>query len=471
MDVRELISAACPEAAQRRDNERVTQPATASSKRLLLFAALLCLAPVIVFYAMLWHAARPVPMFDDYHAILLFLLRMRALPGPGARLLYLVAAQHDEYKLVVEHAVVAVDWALTGQVHFGFLNLLGNLLVLPTAWLLWSNMQIGDESKARRLLRFAPVCYLLFQLNYVENLNWAMCSLQTMPVIFFTLASLHCVFRRNQPAMMALACLCAALASLSSANGFLVAPIGFVVLVWRREWGKTAAWVVSIAVALSLYLYRYQRFVAPPTETRTGPGYKLLFLLSFLGGAAENMHHFPWKNASILVGLALLASFAIASRTRFPQVRPTLYCMALWCLLSAAVVTQRRIIYGLNLSLTERYKIYSDLVLIVAYQFWISRSHAQSWQRRRMRWAFAAVVAVAMLFCGISDLFGYRYLMRRQQRVAEGLNEYVANPAKNPPEISIMGEPFAGLEPEFTREVLTESLRVGIYTLPPVSER
>ncbi|MGI4829871.1 MAG: hypothetical protein ACRYFU_17000 [Janthinobacterium lividum] len=452
----------------------MNQSATASSSRQLLWPATLCLLPIVAFYAMLWHAARPVPMFDDYHSILFFLLRMRELPGTGAKLLYVFAAQHDEYKLIVEHAVVAADWAVTGRVHFGMLTLLGNVLVLGFGWLLWKNTWTAETTSAQRLLLFAPVCYLLFQLNYVENLDWAMCCLQTMPVLFFTMASLQFLFRQTPAAswrMCVAAGLCAWMASLSSANGFLLAPIGFVVYVWRREWSKALGWTATMVFALALYLYRYERTFAPATETHTGPGDKLRFFLSFVGAAAENMHHFPVRNGSVVLGIILVASLAYACFTSYPQAEPTLFCLAVWCLLSAAIVTERRIIYGTNLSLTERYKIYSDLLLIVCYRFWLSRVRWRQTALPRLRTAYAAVLVGVILFCGVSDVFGYRYLERRQRRVAQGLNAFASDPERTAPEISITGEPFAGPEPEFTREVLNESIKADIFTLPPVSAR
>lgn len=452
----------------------VSQPATVSSSRQLLLPAMLCLLPVVAFYAMLWHAARPVPMFDDYHAILAFVLRLRALPGGGAKLLYVFAAQHDEYKLITEHALVATDWAMTGRVHFGMLTLVGNLLVLGFGWLLWKSTGMAETTVAQRLLLFAPVCFLLFQLNYVENLDWAMCCLQTMPVLFFTLASLHFLFRQASSAdwrMCLLACVCALLASLSSANGFLLAPIGLAVYTWRRAWGRAATWTLTMAFALGVYLYRYQSTVAPPTETHTGPLSKLLFFLSFAGAAAENMHHFPVRNGSVALGILLVASLAYAGYTRDVSAEPVLFCLALWCLLSAAAVTQRRIIYGTNLSLTDRYKIYSDLLLIVVYRFWLSRMRLRQSPTPRTRWLYVSVLITAMLFCGVSDVFGYRYLERRQFRVAQGLDAYAKDSARTAPEISITGEPFAGPEPEFTRETLNDSIRAGIYTLPPAAGR
>jgi hypothetical protein len=50
---------------------------------------------------------------------------------------YIAAAQHNEYKLILEHAVVAVELILTHRVNFSFLAVAGNLLLLPIGYVLW----------------------------------------------------------------------------------------------------------------------------------------------------------------------------------------------------------------------------------------------------------------------------------------------------------------------------------------------
>ncbi len=441
-----------------------------SEKSRTVVALAFCLLPAIAFYALLWREMRPVPMFDDYHAILMFALSFKDLPGPGSKLLYLLAAQHGEYKLVVEHAVVAADLALTGHVHFGFLILLGNALVLVVAYVLWRNTFVSETEVAHRFLLFAPVCYLLFQLNSAENFDWAMCGLQTMPVVLFTLASLHFLLRKSKSALP-LACLCAMVASLASANGFLLAPIGLAVLIGERRVRGAALWCASEIVALCLYLYRYVPFVVQPTDPHHGPLQKGLFFLAFTGGAIENIHHVPVKNASMGLGLLIVATMVHQFKTRLYRSDPFGFWTMAWYLLSAAVVAQVRVGQGLNLSLTGRYKIYSDLLLIACYVYWMPRVLVAVRLRSRRRLVYAAMCGATMLFAAAGDLFGDQFLNKRQGRVAQGLNEYVADPAHNPPEISLNGEPFAGGEPELTRTVLTRALKEGIYTLPTAGAR
>lgn len=447
----------------------MTQAASLKHKSGLVFPLAFCLLPVLVFYGLLWRELRPVPIFDDYHAILYFVLQLERLHGPTGRLLYVIAAQHDEYKLIVEHALVAADWAATGRVHFGFLMLLGYGMVLGMAWVLWANLNAGTQALRDRLLLFAPVAYLLFQLNYVENLDWAMCSLQTLPVLWGALLSMHFLPRAGGRSL-ALACFWGWFASLSSANGFLLAPIGACLLIVTRRFRDLVVWCATFGFALVLYLYRYEHFIAPDAVMATGFGRKLIFWLQFLGGAAENMHHVPVRNGSVLLGLVILIIFTTVCIQRLYRDQPFFFCVAIWCFLSAAVVTDVRISQGLDLSLTERYKIYSDLLLVCCYSFALRflRPTLATASKRKL---YRVVCVAAVLFALGSDIFGYRYLVKRQRRVALGLDQFAADPARNSPEISLNGEPFAGTEPEFARAVLVEAVRLRVYALPDPSRR
>ena len=42
-------------------------------------------------------------MFDDFQAVIEFALIFRQLPSLGSKLLFIIVAQHDEYKLIYLH--------------------------------------------------------------------------------------------------------------------------------------------------------------------------------------------------------------------------------------------------------------------------------------------------------------------------------------------------------------------------------
>jgi hypothetical protein len=436
---------------------------------LALAAALLAL-PIVVVYAVLFREMRDVPLLDDYHAVLEFLLTLRQLPGLGSKLAWIIAAQHSEYKLIFEHILMAAQFAITGDVRFEFLIVAGNLMMLGILWVLWRNYFADEPDLTRRLLLFVPICYLIIQLNYVDTLDWAMCGLQTIPVNCFALATIHFLVRGKRRDF-ALACVCGVLCSFSSVNGFLAAPVGLLVMVPRRRWGQIAAWTATFCAALAVYLYRYTFIVLGDHGDHVSMFSKLLYWVLFLGGAAENQHRFPVKNGALVLGLVLVGSFVYACWRRYDRSQPFAFVTTVWVMLTAAMVAQGRSGGGLATALTGRYKIYSDLMLIFCYFCVASgvRSSGLALPRKRLIYA-TALVAVAG-FSAASDWLGYKLLLKRNSRVALGLSQYVEDPSKNVPMVSISGDLDVGDAPKRARVILNETLASGIYRLPPVGER
>ena len=153
-----------------------------------LLACAVCLPPLLV-YAILFREALAIPILDDYHAVLGFSLHLVQLHSAQDKLLYVIAAQHDEYKLIFEHAVMAAQLALVHHISISFLVTLGNLMLLPIAYACWRNYFAGKSDLRIRLALFLPISFLLFQLNYAETLDWSMGSLQNVAVIAFAFLS------------------------------------------------------------------------------------------------------------------------------------------------------------------------------------------------------------------------------------------------------------------------------------------
>src|SRR5450756_794853 len=86
----------------------------------------LVVLPVILFYGNLLRTALDLPFYDDYRAVILFVNRLSQTHGLAARASYFFAAQHNEYKLFFEHAIVCLQYWALGHVNFLFLSAAGN---------------------------------------------------------------------------------------------------------------------------------------------------------------------------------------------------------------------------------------------------------------------------------------------------------------------------------------------------------
>jgi hypothetical protein len=432
-----------------------------------LSAALL---PVVFFYAVLLRNMRNVPQLDDYPLFLGFITTLRQTETLHAKLLLFLTTQHFEYKLILPEAIAAAQCALFGHVNFSFLILLGNLASLGILWLYWKNAFPSETHLLRRVLLLLPVCYLLFSLNYAEAVNLAEFGLQIGASIFFAFVAIHFLIRPSNRDL-ALACLFALLAVFSNANGFLLVIVGLPALASRRKAVHFLAWIVTFALALAVYLFHYVPVVMAANGIHRPLFEKLFYLLSFLGAATENMSRFPIKGGAIVIGALVLLLFLDACRTRFYRRQPFVFYATLWTILTAVVVAQGRSGMGITLSLSLRYKIFSDLLLIFCYVYAVNRFDTPAAHPSRKRSLYAAAVTISVLFSLFSDYFGYRFLTNRQHRVEFGIDQFAADPAHNPPMVSLTADPLPPPEPEICRGILNRAIAAGIYTLPPATRR
>jgi len=411
-------------------------------------------------------------MFDDFQALIFFAVNFQQLHGLIPKFLYAISAQHDEYKLIFEHLLVGLQLTLSPHIHYRFLAILGDLFVFATLAVYWGGY-FADLPLDRRLLRFAPISFLLVQLNYVETLDWAMCGLQMIPVIFFTLLSLYLVAtpRSGDRWRFTLACISGGLACLASANGFILGPVGLLLLLQQRAFRRMSGWCISFALAFTANLYGYhpitREAVVHPTILQ-----KLIFFLTYLGAAVENMHHFPVYGGAMVLGTVILLIWLYSIRVGYHRTHPFAFYAVLWILVCAAGVAQVRSKLGLDLSLSLRYKIYSDMLMIFVYGFAVNRVDERIVKRlsaskpARLRAMYAAALLFVFLLNLSSALFGYKFLKHRADTYLTGFRDYQADPQHVSPEVSLSAEPITTAEPEFSRKVMNEAIAKGIFVPP-----
>jgi hypothetical protein len=462
------------------------------------------LAPVIAAFAILWMRAYTAPFQDDYHAVLAFAGDFEQLHSVKDKVLLVAAAQHTEYKLVFEHAVIAAELELTRRVDFSFLQLAGDLFLLPIGWLLWLTYGVGREKSVRAgLVRFLPASLIFFGLAYWETVNWAMAGLQNLPVVFFSLLSIYLLaggetivdsqvskagpgapggseWRRRTkderrktkdyryprlarplarsrepgaPVNWGWACAAGALAAFSSANGFLAAVVGAWILWRRRAYWACVGWGASFVIPLAAYLYHY---VKVPRAT-SGLYYvaRPLEVFAFLGMAAGSF----W--GALVTGFAVAAVVVWALRVGYVHENPVGVYWTVWVLLSALPVAWVRGSTGVVIA--SRYSIYSCLMLVFCYAFLADRAAIKTggW----WRFFYPAALVAATAFCVVKDAQAYEKLGRRSEMTRAGMEHYRANPAVNSPQIDAFVIKDVAGEDKYERQELTRAIESGIYRM------
>jgi hypothetical protein len=442
-------------------SSQTDSPVQSRSIRLSIVAAVVCiLAPILVAYAMLFRLASDVPVLDDYHAILGFSLGWERSPSLESKVSYLASYQHVDYKLIFQESIVAAELGLTHHVNFRFLVLLGNLFLLAILWLLWKLYPADDLDTSERLIRFIPIVCIFFGVNYAETLDFAMESLQWLPAILFSLAAIQLLVSsfesstRSHYFWYALAS--AMLACSASANAFLLAPVGLIALVSRREYLKWAVWGAAFIPAALIYRYRYIRFPHPAgLHSHINP----VFLISLLGNGA------PAYRLAIPMGLFILGVYVYSVWTRYDRQNPAAFLWATWLMLNAILVTIGRSSYGLDWSFLSRYRIYSDLLLVFSYGVAVQRLSSAAMSVKWKKQIYLAVLLASVVFCLRADLLGWRILAERHQKLVIGLEQYRDSSHLKSP--MYLADPASDNGSQEEARILTnESVANGIYVLP-----
>ena len=440
------------------DSEDRDNPPSRQGITWLLLAAVVF--PAIVAYGILYRQAFSAPYQDDYKAILGFAVDYAHLPTFRSKVLHIATDQFNEYKLSFEHSIVASEVELTRHLNFPFLIALGDLFLLPIFYLVWLIFQEAEPNLNRRLLAFLPISVIFFSLTYWENLDWAMTGLQNTPIILFSLLAIYLLASRNIPepgrARFLLACLAAALAACTSANGFLLGPVGLLILLPRRAYARSLLWCASFLPPLAVYLYHYVPSVQPMFRLYyiTRP----LFFLAFFGCVIPSR----WYAADF--GFAMLIIFLLAWRSGFHRSNPAAFYSAVWIVVTGALVGWVR--GATAFYIASRYSIYSILMLIFCYSY-LAEYLPSRWPgfNRKLFYTISLLLAVGM--CVSVDLNAYQLLGARRRMVLSGIELYRANPQANSPMVDPLVVRLFPQEKAIEQAILNKAIQEHIYTLPP----
>lgn len=387
--------------------------------------------PVLIFGLVWQYYAVNIPKWDD-HALRAFLFYFDQEPTLTGKI-YQLFRQHNEHRIVYDRLVSALDYQLFGTLNYVHLMLVGNLSL---AGLLAVFMAVLHRSRlglsGQWVIYSLPVAWLLFNLSQWENMFWGMAALQNFSVVLWVLAAFYFLSYTNQ---WGLAFVAGLLATLTSGNGLMVWPIGFLILALRqpayslngnrRSYGPLIGWLTGAILVVGLYFMGFEK---PGGMKYTKPGAAELLKgwLAVVGAAAEALPgRFPLRNSIglggilvwMLLGIVLwtllanrrsvVSAFAGLVRSRSGAgVKPVgaiapltlfFWSCAGFILGTAAVVAGARTGAGIDLLITSRYKMYSLTALALLYVY-----GAASLSTRTARWWLAGTLAGSLVLAGLS---------------------------------------------------------------------
>lgn len=430
-------------------------------------AALFIAAPVIIFYSVLFRQFLNLPMSDDYYVLLNFLNQMREAPNVSAKAHYFLLSQYNQYKLFFEHALFWTQLELLGHLDLKILCILGDSFVVWLAILLWKMFLPHAADFPARLTLFIPIPWLLFQLQYAQTLNFAMAALQNLPVLFFSFAAIYLLLQRTRWKFLC-ALVCLVLAVSSSGNGLLMIPIGILILALNRKGASLFIWTATSAVCIAAYFYSYSTMLWLIPSNSPFPSlaqfWRPHYVICFLGSAGA----YPLRAISPLFGTAICIFFAYVTRRGYLRRNPAIGYSVLFVFLTSVGVAAFRSEGGVPCN-SSRYTIYSTLLLIFAWFVIVDEWLIDKHRSRRHTAVFISGVLAAVLFSVAMDVWGLRYLVRRNRDLVTGIVMYERNPSAQssagpffPPPNNARAKVFN----QQARDILAKSAKLGIYHLP-----
>jgi hypothetical protein len=340
----------------------------------VVLVSLTLLIPVVLYFWVWEYYALNIPKWDD-HALKAFLVEYLQAENWSDKL-YALFRQHNEHRITFTRFIALLDYSLFGELNYKRLMLFGNLLLLGVPVLWWVLLHFNQKP----LYTLIPVPFIWLTLSHYENMYWGMASVQNFGVVTLALWTFYlCVSRQRGPFIISI--ILAGLALLTSGNGLLVLPVGAVLLFLAPRWKRLIVWLLISGLYLTAYFYHFEKSPATP-GSEFGPGVFLKGFMYFLGSFAEALPVQNHQQICLIFGIILfLVALSIVSTTLFRIVRnryetdfaknTDLFCLGalLFILGSALIVVYSRVGFGLEGLLTSRYKIYSFLLLLVAYLY------------------------------------------------------------------------------------------------------
>jgi len=427
--------------------------------------------PPFLFFLFLARSLNDLPVTDDYSCVLAFLLQWKSEAGIQ-HIIQVATFQVGPYRMMFEHAVVGVQYAILGHTDLKTLAILGDLLVIPLFGLLYLMWWECGRPRNYTLQMFVPASWILFQLQYVTDLDSATASLQLIPVILF--AVLACFLATKSGTIVFLGALLSLMLSIASnANGLFMIPIGIMIYLYRREFKRLIGWCCCGVVACVVYFVPHHP-AALTLNTDAGSNIvvsvlqhiSLVYALAFLGDIATIRNPFP----AVLFGSVLVGVFIFATGDRLFARRPALFYSSLFFIVTGLAVSGLRSNLGLVTALGCRYRINSTMLVILLYFYLVDRLYGIRVKPLIIRVSATAFGVLLIGFNVASDLAGEKYMLTMQHKVVTAIVRWKQHEPRPPMSASVPDDFTAENESrgifEPVEPTLSDSIREGILILP-----
>ena len=406
----------------------------------LTFAVIL---PFVLFILAVATLSINVPFWDDYDAILGYLVRT-----PSERMGHLFAF-HNEHRIAFARLVVEAIYRLTGTFDFRVMIYAGNALFLLYVALLLRRLTWHAVVPSWWVV---PVAWSLLSILMYENMLWALTSVTSNAVLLFAWLSLLSLERGGRAGWFAASLAFGVLSTFTSGAGLFIwfCMAGMIAKRWyfegvRLSPAKLALLVVVAGVAVAGYLHGFHgQGEGALGKALTHPLNVFTYAALFCGASM----HFPALAFPCGIGVMVVAFLLLFWVGRIRDNVTFFFLGFLLCSVFSAALFRCGDLPTQALSF--RYRVIAVSILVCCGLL-VYEQVVQPFKRDTRR--LCAVMAAFCIFGNLSAfLLAYPQLVARRDRQLEGIKNW-------PSDCSGLVYP----DTKRASEVLENSVKSGVY--------
>jgi hypothetical protein len=324
-----------------------------------------CLSGLLagVYFFIVYRNTVNVPQYDDFGVLLKFLSEFIQSTSFSERF-GLIAAQHNEHRLVLTRLITLLCYCITGKVSLSALIVISNLFLLGIGVLFLTLV----KSKKHAPLAMLLIVALLFNGQNFSTSTWAMAGIANVGTLLLAMLAV-CLVSQSAASTRCFAAGVAlsVLAIFSNGNGiFLFPSLSLSLLLQKRK--KELAWFALLTgAATACYFFGYK-----PSANQTSLLDMMLTvhvpMVNFFSFIGCNLWLPSLKLIPLLCGVFIFLTYVLAFYTKYYKKNMAWFSFFTFMLLTAAAVAINRPDDEMG---PLRYRIYGCMFPLLAAVFYV----------------------------------------------------------------------------------------------------
>lgn len=377
------------------------------NKKLVTY--LLILLPIIGFYLFVFHNAFNIGWNDDWHGIEGFLASWMQQETFSEKI-SLLFSQMCEHRILYVRLSTLLCYNLFGEVNYKILMLMGvsYLLILPFVF-----YRVLREINLK-LAYLVPIIFIVFNTQPIENIFWAITSLQPNTVIIFGLWGFSLLLFYKQKWAFYLASILFFVAMFTNGNGMFSFVAAIPLVFYARTRSEKIQFLVFTVFSFLLYFFDFKKPGIRPDVTINFTQYPHIIvgdIFAFFGSPIDSTVQFYSTNLKFTIAIAagvlmlgwvlyILFSFVYfwyltnykgltkektsslyQNILKHPKFNLYLLAAFIFVGLSGAAFAASRASQGLEQAFASRYKTVSLILFVVVYLSFYNVIQAKNWKK------------------------------------------------------------------------------------------